>query len=84
MALDLTSALKGTVSQDGEMAEVLQKFRELFTKIAAAKSELAKAKEYETTFGITPMPAKLYHLQGWPIDHLPQQAHFQGCRLILR
>jgi hypothetical protein len=33
------------VSRDGEMAEVLQKFSMLFTKIAAAKSELAKAKE---------------------------------------
>ncbi len=44
-ALDLTSALKGTVSRDGKMAEVLQKFSKLFTKIAAAKSELAKAKE---------------------------------------
>jgi hypothetical protein len=39
---DLTSALKGTISRNGEMAEALQK---LFTKIAVAKSELAKAKE---------------------------------------
>jgi hypothetical protein len=45
MALDLTSALKGTVSCDCKTAEALQKFSELFTKIAAAKSELAKAKE---------------------------------------
>jgi hypothetical protein len=44
-ALDLTSALKGTTSCNGETAERLQKFSELFTKIAAAKSELAKAKE---------------------------------------
>ncbi len=43
--MDLTSALKGTTSCNGETAERLQKFSELFTKIAAAKSELAKAKE---------------------------------------
>jgi hypothetical protein len=43
-ALDLTSALKGTISCNGKTAEVLQKFSELFTKIAMAKSELAKAK----------------------------------------
>ncbi len=45
MALDLTSALKGMVSRNGETVEVLQKFSKLFTNIAAAKSELAKAKE---------------------------------------
>jgi hypothetical protein len=44
-ASDLTSAFKGTVSCNGKMAKVLQKFSKLFTKIAAAKSELAKAKE---------------------------------------
>ncbi len=44
-ALDLTSALKETISCDGKMAEALQKLSKLFTNIAAAKSELAKAKE---------------------------------------
>ncbi len=44
-ALDLTSALKGMVSRDDKTAEALQKFSKLFTKIAAEKSELAKAKE---------------------------------------
>ncbi len=46
-ASDLTSALKGMVSRDGETAEALQRFSELFTKIAAAKAELAKAKEQQ-------------------------------------
>jgi hypothetical protein len=46
-ASDLTSALKGTVSHDGKMAEALQKFSKLFTKIATAKAELAKAKEQQ-------------------------------------
>jgi hypothetical protein len=44
-ALDLTSALKGTVSCNGKTAEALQTFSNLITKITAAKSELAKAKE---------------------------------------
>jgi hypothetical protein len=41
VASDLTSALKGTISCNGETAEALQKFSELFTKMAAAKSEPA-------------------------------------------
>ncbi len=44
-ALDLTSALKGTISCNGKTTEALQKFSKLFTKIAMEKSELAKAKE---------------------------------------
>jgi hypothetical protein len=44
VASDLTSALKGAVSCNGKTAEVLQKFSKLFTKIAAEKAELAKAK----------------------------------------
>jgi hypothetical protein len=44
-ALDLTSALKGTVSHNGKTAEALQKFIKLFMKIAVVKSELAKTKE---------------------------------------
>ncbi len=39
--------LKGVVSRDGKRAEVLQKFSNLFTKIAAAKAELAKAKKQQ-------------------------------------
>jgi hypothetical protein len=46
-ASDLTSALKGTVSRNGETAEALKKFSELFTKIAAEKSESTKAKEQQ-------------------------------------
>jgi hypothetical protein len=44
-ALELTSALKGTISRDGKMAEVLEKFSKLFMKIATAKAAMAKAKE---------------------------------------
>jgi hypothetical protein len=45
VALDLTNALKRTVSHNGETAEALQKISYIFTKIAVAKAELAKAKE---------------------------------------
>jgi hypothetical protein len=44
-AAELTSALKGTVSQDVETADALAKVSKLFQKIAASKAERAKAKE---------------------------------------
>ena len=44
-AAELTSALKGTVSQDAETADALAKVSKLFQKIAASKAERAKAKE---------------------------------------
>ncbi len=44
-AAELTSALKGTVSQDAEMAEALAKVSDLFHKIAAAKADRARGKE---------------------------------------
>ncbi len=46
-ASELTSALKGTVSRNGKMAEALKKFSQLFTKIVAAKAAMAKAKEQQ-------------------------------------
>jgi hypothetical protein len=42
---NLTSVLKGMVSHNSETVEALEKFSKLFTKIAAAKSAMAKAKE---------------------------------------
>ncbi len=44
-AAELTSALKGTVSQDAEMADALAKVSNLFQQIAAAKADRAKVKE---------------------------------------
>jgi hypothetical protein len=41
----LTSTLQGTISQDSEMAEALNKVSKLFTKIAAANAAGAKAKK---------------------------------------
>jgi hypothetical protein len=79
-ASDLTSALKETVSHNGKMAEVLQKFSKLFTKIAVKNQNWQRQKSNKKSFEITPMPAKLYHFQGWLRNHLPQQAYFQGCQ----
>jgi hypothetical protein len=44
-ALEFTSALKGMVSCNGKTTDALEKFSELFTKIAAAKAAMEKAKE---------------------------------------
>ncbi len=46
-ASELTSALKGSVSRNGKMAEALMKFSELFTKIAKVKAAMAKTKEQQ-------------------------------------
>jgi hypothetical protein len=77
-ALDLTSAFKGMISHNCKMAEALQKFSKLFTKKAGKNQNWQRQRSNGATFEITPMPAELYHFQGWPRDHLPQQAHFQG------
>jgi hypothetical protein len=45
VASELTRGLKGMLSCNGKMAEALEKFSELFMKIAAAKAATAKAKE---------------------------------------
>jgi hypothetical protein len=44
-AAELTSALKGTVSQVAETADALAKVSDLFQKIAASKADRTKAKE---------------------------------------
>jgi hypothetical protein len=78
-ALELTSALKGSISCDGKMAEVLKKFSKLFTKIATTKTTMAKAKSNETTSKITSMPAELSHFQGGLTDHLPGKPTSNGA-----
>ena len=45
VASELTNALKGSVSRNDKITEVLEKFSELFTKIAMAKAAMVKAKE---------------------------------------
>ncbi len=80
VALDLTSALKGMVSRDGETAEALQKFRKSFTKIAMAKSELAKAKEKQINLQNHPNARQTVPLPRVANRHLPQQAHLKGCQ----
>ncbi len=78
-ASDLTSALKGTISRDGKTAEVLQKFSKLFTKIAAVKSELAKAKEqwnnlqnHPNVRQAVPLPRVLAKRPPTPASQLPR------------
>ncbi len=47
--LELTSALKGTMSREAETADALARVSELFCKIAEAKAATAKAKEQWNT-----------------------------------
>jgi hypothetical protein len=83
-ASELTGALKGLVSCNGKTAEALERFSELFTKIATAKAAIAKAKEQQNNLQTHPMLTKQTHFQGWLTDHLSRQAHFQGCQLLPR
>jgi hypothetical protein len=53
-ASDITSALKGTVSRNGKMAEVLKTFSGFFTKIVAAKSATLKANEQQNNLQTHP------------------------------
>jgi hypothetical protein len=46
-AQQLTSALKGNIPAGNETAEALKKVSKLFTKIAKAKANIAKAKEQQ-------------------------------------
>jgi hypothetical protein len=46
-AQQLTSTLKGNMPAGNETAEALKKVSELFTKIAKAKANVAKAKEQQ-------------------------------------
>jgi hypothetical protein len=54
VALELTGALKGLVTHNGMMAEALEKFSKLFTKIAVAKAAVAKAKEQQNNLQTHP------------------------------
>ena len=62
-ALELTSALKGTVSRNGKMAEVLKTFSGFFTKIVAAKSATLKANEQQNNLQTHPNARQAVPLQ---------------------
>jgi hypothetical protein len=77
-ALDLTSALKGMILCKGKIAEVLQRFSKLFTKIAAVKAELEKAKEqwnnlrnHPNARQAVPLP-RVAERPPTPASHLPR------------
>ncbi len=53
-ASEITSALNGTVSRDVKMAEALERFSKLFTKIAVAKAATANAKEQQNNLPTHP------------------------------
>ncbi len=68
-AVELTSALKGTILRDAETAEALMKVGELFHKIAAEKAAMAKAKEqwnqhrtHPTARQVVPLPRVVTNL----------------------
>jgi hypothetical protein len=57
-AQQLATAPKGNIPAGNEMAEALKKVSKLFTKIAAAKNEAAKAKEQCNRVRATPAAQK--------------------------
>jgi hypothetical protein len=91
-ALDLTSALKGTISCYGKTAEALQKFSKLFTKIAVAKSELAKAKKQRSNLQNHPNACRAVPLPrvaerpptpASPLPKVPKEIVEADCRVTL-
>jgi hypothetical protein len=73
-AAELTSALKGTVSQDAETADALTKVSELFQKIAAAKAERATAKEQRNKHRTHPSSRRAVPIPRVEIKSPAQQA----------
>ncbi len=71
-ALELTSALKDTVSCKAETADALARVSKLFHKIAEAKAATAKAKEQQNTHRIHPNAHQAVPLPRALID-LPTQ-----------
>ncbi len=63
-AQKLATALKGNIPADNETAEALKKVSKLFTKIAAAKREAAKAKEQCNNVRETKAAWKTHSFQG--------------------
>ena len=91
-ASELTSALKGTVSQDAETADALAKVSDLFHKIAAAKADRAKAKEqwnhhrtHRNSRRAVPLPRvdnKPSARQAVPIPRVQATPAVDDCRVV--
>ncbi len=90
-AVELTSALKGTISHDAETAEAMMKVGELFHKIAAAKVATAKAKEqrnqhrtHPTARRVVPLPRVVTNPPVPPVVPLPRvpaSPTVEDCRI---
>ena len=61
-AQQLATALQGNIPAGNETAEALKKVSDLFTKIAAAKNEVAKAKAQRNRVRATPAARQTTHL----------------------
>jgi hypothetical protein len=91
-ALELTSALKGTVSCEAETADALARVSKLFHKVAEAKVATAKAKEQRITHRThpnarraAPLPRVLINPHTQPAVPLPRvQAAppVEDCRVV--
>jgi hypothetical protein len=83
-ALELTSALKGTVLHNAETADALAKVSNLFHKIADAKAVTAKAKEQRNHHQTHPNACRTV-----PLPRMvnkpppPLAAPLHGCRPLL-
>jgi hypothetical protein len=90
-AQQLATALQGSIPSGNETAEALKKFSNLFTKIAAAKSEAKKQRHNATEYPQHQQHAKQltlqgwkHHSQGWPIHWRMIVASFQGWPTVHR
>jgi len=91
-AAELTSALKGTVSQDAETADALVKVSDLFQKIAASKADRAKAKEQRNQHRTHPSSRRAVPIprveneplarQAMPIPKVQATPTVEDCRVV--
>jgi len=91
-AAELTSALKGTVSQDVETADALAKVSDLFQKIAASKADRAKTKEQRNQHRTQPSSRRAVPIprvenepparQAVPIPRVQATPTVDGCRIV--
>ena len=83
-AQQLSTALQGNIPAGNETAEALKKVSDLFTKIAMAKNETAKAKAQRNRVRATPAAQQWTHLPRVE-EPLPKVADPEAdCRVIPR
>ena len=77
-AQQLTIVLQGNIPTGNKTAEVLQKVSELFTKIATANNEVAKAKIMQHRVMQPKQHGKQCTFQGWQHQFQGWKCQFQG------